>query len=227
MLEISIHRNSKKVFDYKKTKTRSLLSMAPLLVPVNSKLLGDLFEEYKVVEVPTQIEVVEKINTLSEFEKWDISQTGQYNEWLSSNDLTEFKTLSPLGEGVNTEYFKEVENLIPQHVQEEKINMLEKTIKGLEEKTESIAKACETFNKIIQDITWIIQNPLHAILIVLEWLTPMVVSVSVIIIIIGLTAKLLGSERILKANTKDMIVNPIIFLFIYLILITALRCVVH
>ena len=96
----------------------------------------------------------------------------------------------------------------------------------LMENLATIAEFCATVGKFIKDCIWCLANPVHALLILLEKMTPLMVCFASIVPIIALISMLFGSKKIWKWNTKDLVVNPLIALFIYLVLIGILREVV-
>lgn len=57
-------------------------------------------------------------------------------------------------------------------------------------------------------------------------MTPLMICFASIVPIIALISMLFGSKKLLKWNTKDLVVNPLIILFIYLIIIALLRALV-
>ena len=89
-----------------------------------------------------------------------------------------------------------------------------------------IAEFCEVLLRFMKNCIWCLTNPIHALLILLEKMTPLMVCFASIVPIIALISMLFGAKKFGKWNNKDLIVNPLIILLIYLVIIGILREVV-
>lgn len=89
-----------------------------------------------------------------------------------------------------------------------------------------IAELCEVLLHFIKDCIWCLTNPIHALLILLEKMTPLMICFSSIVPIIALISMVFGAKNFWKWNNKDLIVNPLIALFIYLLIVGILRALI-
>lgn len=98
---------------------------------------------------------------------------------------------------------------------------------GMIENLQIIADFCKTLGEFIQNVIWIVRNPIESLVILLEYLLPLMIFLASIVPIIGLISMMFGSKKFLKWNTNDMIVNPLIVLFIYLMVLGMLKMLTH
>lgn len=239
MLEISVHTNHNLIVDYKKVnkKYRKLFSILLAMPNVEElirnadKATNDYNETLSRFNASTNDfdktmdelnKVLDKVDmdTLPKKVRAgiDVSQTGKYKDFLTGESTP--SSISDL-KGANLEYF---EKMIPEQVKEEKLGMIEKTIKGIEEKTRNIDQACKTFNKIVEDIAWIIKNPAEALYMVLTWIVQYGTWIVIIYLIYNIL--LLGFSSS-KGNTEvsDKIkarINSTILSYIALLILTLL-----
>lgn len=97
---------------------------------------------------------------------------------------------------------------------------------GMVENLQVIAEFCKTLGEFIKNVVWIVRNPIASLVLLLEYLLPVMIFMASIVPIIGLISMMFGSKKFLKWNTNSMIINPLMVLFIYLMVLGMLKSLV-
>lgn len=111
--------------------------------------------------------------------------------------------------------------------------IIEKTTEVVEQVQEidkgvlaTIAEFCETVTKLVKDTIWCFQHPIHVIVIIMDWIAPLMFAFATIVPIIGLTCLVCKTTKFGFWSTKELIVNPFIVYIIYLLITLALKSLI-
>lgn len=91
---------------------------------------------------------------------------------------------------------------------------------------ETIAEFCATTTKFIKDTIWCFQNPINVLVIILEWMAPLMFTFATIVPIIGLTCLVCKTPKLAFWSTKELIVSPFIIYIIYIVTTLALKSII-
>ena len=92
------------------------------------------------------------------------------------------------------------------------------TTEAFKNNIQAIADFCKTVNKLINDTIWCFNNPLSCFYIILEWITPFMISIATIFPVLGIIIYLAGSKKFFKWTTRQIIINPLLIYVAFLIL---------
>lgn len=98
-------------------------------------------------------------------------------------------------------------------------------IDDMKDNLKAIAEFCNTVSQFIKNVCWCVANPFHALVILLDYISPFMLGFACIIPIVGLSCHLLGTHKFLKWKTSELVINPLVAYLIYLTFTTVLKSI--
>lgn len=225
-MEISIHANSKKVFDYKKCSSKKLFGIGGLLaIPTSQEIQRMLdnadrvtmeynnsmksFEEsikgceVSLNEVNKLMDGVYQVSDNTKIQKIkplnvDVSGAEKIKDWLGGNG----KGIPKISDvkGVNVDW---IDSQIPNYIPED-ANKYERALI-------SIGELAEAGKRMVVDISWCIANPIQALGKLFTIVDPIILTGCMVIVVFGLVLYIFTDDKFFGRKPTQYIKNPIIF----------------